>query len=265
MSDDSRTWILMTGVSRGLGAALANQLRARGLSVCALVRPASFSSAQRHADHCLSWDCSLPWQQNQSQELLNFVQKNSLAGFIHAAGILGPMETTPEPTDYENWQRWWSDVGQAHQVNHRAGLELIWAIRSSLKTWKMKADSERSPFVMHISSGAALKPYVGWSAYCSSKAAMLMDFKCLAAQHDAKDLLCLSVAPGTVMTDMMRQVLSANAAEFPSLSKFKELEKSGGLVAPEHAANLIATWLIDSSNADLSRWHGEFYDVRTSK
>ncbi|NBW82620.1 SDR family NAD(P)-dependent oxidoreductase [bacterium] len=117
---------------------------------------------------------------------------------------------------------------------------------------------------MHISSGAAVKPYVGWGAYCSSKAAILMDFKCLASQIGVSELLVLSVAPGTVMTDMMKQVLASHPQDFPAIGKFKELEKTGGLVPPDLAGGKIVSWLIEQPSANLAQWHGQLYDVRNN-
>jgi len=255
-------WIMMTGTTRGLGRALAQQLRAGGFAVCALARAESLMSCADSADRSLTWDCARPWNQNESTELLKFCRENHVAGFIHVAGLLGPMVSTPMPSDSEEWTRWWADYHAAVAVNFTGGSELVHALQPLLKGYSSSMQGQCPPFVMHLSSGAAVKPYAGWNAYCASKAAMLMEFKCLAAQHSSKELLVLSVAPGTVMTDMMRQVLSAQPDDFPAIGKFKELEKTGGLVSPESAAHKIFSWLTESPLQELGRWHGELYDVR---
>lgn len=255
----------MTGVSRGLGRSLARLLREAGLSVCALSRSGSAAACAEVSDHCFPWDCASPWEKNNFAAVEKFCTENSVVGFIHAAGVLGPMDKTPAPSESSAWQTWWAEYHAAVAVNFTGGTELVHAVLPFLKKFQSGSGEPRVPLVMHLSSGAALKPYAGWNAYCSAKAAMLMEFKCLAAQHKPEELLVLSVAPGTVMTDMMRQVLSARPEDFPALGKFKELEKSGGLVSPDSAAQKICNWLLQSSVEELERWHGEMFDVRNAK
>lgn len=264
MSEGSPQWIVMTGVTRGIGRSIARQLRARGFFVCALARKESAATAGSEADHVLRWDCALPWEDNDFVNLLDFLSANPVAGIIHAAGLLGPMDKPPHPSDAPHWKQWREDYLRTVRVNLTAGVELVQAARPFLQKQKSSTTQEKPAFVMHLSSGAAVKAYAGWNSYCASKAAMLMEFKCLAAQCSSDEMLCLSVAPGTVMTDMMKQVLSSNPDDFPALGKFRELEKSGGLVTPDSAAKKIVDWLIDSPTEQLCRWHGELYDVRTS-
>ncbi|MEY4064449.1 MAG: hypothetical protein RIR26_657 [Pseudomonadota bacterium] len=263
MAQDKSHWILMTGVTRGIGRALSQELRRKGFLVCGLVRRESAPKMHSELDHVIPWDLDWEWEKNSPSAWATFVREHCVVGFIHAAGQLGPMQSRSSDVTSAEWASWWNAYSQAIRVNHTAGLELSLAVRSHLQQWS-NASGERRPFLLHLSSGAAVKPYVGWEAYCSSKAAMLMAFKCLAAQDSPEVLNVLSVAPGTVMTDMMQQVLSANASEFPALSKFKELEKTGGLVSPEVPALKISDWLVDSEDAEIKRWHGELFDVRNS-
>jgi NAD(P)-dependent dehydrogenase (short-subunit alcohol dehydrogenase family) len=264
MQEQNRTWIIMTGASRGIGLAMAKQFRARGLSVCALLRPQSIAASQPHVDRIIAWDCDQPWHLNPAQDLLDFAEKEKVVGFVHAAGLLGPMERPPAARESSAWQLWWDEYRSTLRVNHLSGMELALGLKTFLKPWKNQAPSERPPFLMHVSSGAAVKPYVGWGAYCSSKAAMLMDFKCLASQFDCREILVLSVAPGTVMTDMMRQVLASQPEDFPAIDKFKELEKSGGLVPPDLAGEKMVRWLVEQPAENLAQWHGQLYDVRNN-
>jgi NAD(P)-dependent dehydrogenase (short-subunit alcohol dehydrogenase family) len=263
MKIQEKNWILMTGCSRGIGRSLALELQERGFLVCGLIRPGNLEKAKHHLGQVLDWDLGLPWEANPSTALRDFVLKNRVVGFIHAAGLLGPMTQTPEPEKSEEWRSWWAEYFSTLRVNHTAAVEIMHAVQAQLKNWECEL-GERSPFIMHLSSGAAVKPYAGWDAYCSSKAAMLMEFKCLAARISSEQTTILSVAPGTVMTDMMQKVLSANPSEFPALPKFKALEQSGGLLPPEVPAKQICDWLIASSQQEIKQWHGELYDVRSS-
>lgn len=255
----------MTGASRGIGQAMAKHFRAKGFSVCALVRSQSAAGCLSSVDHVIPWDCAKAWHENPAQELLSFTEKQRVIGVVHAAGLLGPMDQAPVASDASLWQSWWDEYQRTARVNHLAGMELVLGLKPYLKpSTSQSRGAACPPFLLHISSGAAVKPYVGWGAYCSSKAAMLMDFKCLSGQLDANETLVLSVAPGTVMTDMMRQVLAAQPQHFPALEKFRELEKTGGLVSPDSAAEKIVSWLMENSAENLAQWHGQLYDVRSN-
>lgn len=263
MDTQEKKWILMTGVTRGLGRALADIFRRQGFLVCGLVRPKNAATAEAFLDLVVRWELEASWEDNPKDELFNALRGKNFIGFVHAAGILGPMNDVPDASEAIAWTQWWKESAATHRINHSSAMEILMAVRGAFVPWS-NSTGTRAAFAVHFSSGAALKPYAGWNAYCASKAAMLMEFKCLAAKVGATELSVLSVAPGTVMTDMMRQVLSADPVSFPALPKFKSLEQSGGLVSPEIPAQLIYSWLIESSQESVASWHGEFYDVRTN-
>lgn len=263
MSDLAREWVVMTGVTRGIGQSLATELRSRGYSVCGIVRPAHTEKVQLSLDKVIAHDLLKPLGSSAISQLNEFLNTHRVIGVVHAAGLLGPMLHQPTAEKFVEWSQWWQSYRDTFQVNLFSGIQLINICRTHLQEWS-GVSGVRSPFVLHLSSGAAVKPYAGWDAYCSSKAAILMDFKCMAAKVRADECCVLSVAPGTVMTDMMKQVLSAHPNDFPALSKFKELEKNGGLVEPSQPAKLICDWLMSSSQDSISHWHGELYDVRLS-
>lgn len=233
---------VVTGASRGIGAALV-EILAPHATVLSLVR-----NPQKNWE--LGWDLSKPLAQNNVTALTSGVAGQNLQGFIHCAGVLGPLGS-PDVFGTE----YWSEFRNAFQVNCTAGLELIHFLMPYFNK------SEGSSFALHLSSGAALRAYQGWDAYCSSKAAMLMAFQCLAKKFEARELLCLSVAPGTVMTDMMKNVLASDESDFPDLKKFKQLEQNKQLVTPHSAAEKIAEVILERRNYTSA--HGKLYDVRS--
>jgi NAD(P)-dependent dehydrogenase (short-subunit alcohol dehydrogenase family) len=263
MSNLARSWVIMTGVTRGIGSSIAKELRSRGYSICGVLRPNHNAQMRDSFDEVILHDLSQPFDSGALQQLSTFLKSHRVIGCVHAAGLLGPMTVQPPCDDFHAWQQWWKSYQDTFQVNLHSGIQLMSACQESMNEWS-GVSGRRSPFVLHLSSGAALKPYAGWGAYCASKAALLMEFKCWAAKIAAEKCYILSVAPGTVMTDMMHQVLAANPDDFPALSKFKQLEKSGGLVEPELPARMICDWLLNVSHEEISRWHGELYDVRSS-
>ena len=158
------------------------------------------------------------------------------------------------------------------QVNFLACQCLVETLLPNLLRFRELAPGANA-FALHLSSGAATSPYVGWDAYCISKAAILTYFKQLALRFAPTELLSLSVAPGTVFTDMMHTVLAATPADFPGVEKFKQLEKEGSLVEPKVPASFLVDLVMATLpgtaqhklGEKLLSLHGTFIDVRKTK
>jgi NAD(P)-dependent dehydrogenase (short-subunit alcohol dehydrogenase family) len=75
--------------------------------------------------------------------------------------------------------------------------------------------------IINLSSGAAYSPLEGWSAYCSSKAGVLMLTRALHLEEAAWGLRVLGLSPGTVATEMQVKIkasgINAVAALDPSV------------------------------------------------
>jgi NAD(P)-dependent dehydrogenase (short-subunit alcohol dehydrogenase family) len=63
-----------------------------------------------------------------------------------------------------------------------------------------------SGVIVNISSGAATSPLEGWSAYCASKAAVLMLTRCVHLEFAGQGVRCVGLSPGTVATDMQAAI-----------------------------------------------------------
>jgi benzil reductase ((S)-benzoin forming) len=79
--------------------------------------------------------------------------------------------------------------------------------------------------LLNVSSGAALKGYAGWSAYCAGKAALDRLSECLSAEESANGLRVHSVAPGVIDTDMQRKLRGLSVEQFPDLENFLQLKR----------------------------------------
>ena len=60
--------------------------------------------------------------------------------------------------------------------------------------------------IINISSGAATSTLEGWSAYCTSKAAVLMLTRMLHKEFAEHGIRALGLSPGTVATEMQVQI-----------------------------------------------------------
>ena len=113
--------------------------------------------------------------------------------------------------------------------------------------------------IITISSGAATKPYEGWSVYCTSKAAIDMMTKAIAAeQRELKNgLKCVAIYPGVVDTNMQTTIRSTNEKNFKNLQRFIDLKENNELYTPEFVANSI--FKIDTEN---QLENGDIIDIR---
>jgi benzil reductase ((S)-benzoin forming) len=111
--------------------------------------------------------------------------------------------------------------------------------------------------ICNISSGAAHKPLPGWSEYCSSKAGLAMFSKVADQELSPKGFRVFSVAPGIIDTAMQEKIRQADQTEFPALDRFKAYKESGQLLSPEQVAEKIFYLL---TNPDL--FTGPVHDVR---
>jgi benzil reductase ((S)-benzoin forming) len=110
-----------------------------------------------------------------------------------------------------------------------------------------------------ITSGAASSVYPGWSGYSAGKAAVDQWVRTAGAEQAERDGRCrvLSVAPGTVDTDMQARIRATDPRDFPRAGRFAELHETGGLVAPHDAARGI--WALLDDDLD----NGTVTDLRS--
>jgi NAD(P)-dependent dehydrogenase (short-subunit alcohol dehydrogenase family) len=94
--------------------------------------------------------------------------------------------------------------------------------------------------VLHISSGAAQRPFPSWGAYCASKAALHMLYGVLAAELGASGVAFGSVRPGVVDTPMQDRIREEGAGvpAFTDHARFVALRE--GMGAPSAAASAAA-------------------------
>ena len=85
--------------------------------------------------------------------------------------------------------------------------------------------------IINISSGAAHKPYYGWTVYCATKAAIDMMTKTIALEQETVPncLKILAIYPGVVDTQMQAKIRESDKASFPSIDRFLDLKSTNSL------------------------------------
>jgi benzil reductase ((S)-benzoin forming) len=229
------TRAIVTGHTRGLGAALAEQLLSRNIAVLALSRSRNAILAQRYAQTFGEVELDL----SDPACVAQWIAGNALSRFLDGAQSvllfnnagtvqpIGPVETQ-DP----------SAIASAVGLNVATPLMLA----SAVATASVTANDRR---IVHISSGAGRNAYPGWSIYCATKAAL--DHHARAVGLDANRALRIcSVAPGVVDTNMQAEIRGSGEEKFPLRGKFAELKRNGQLVSPEQCA----TQMIDYALSD---------------
>lgn len=234
-----KTLAIVTGHSRGLGAALVKACTAQNIHVWGLSRsvlqqrPPSVSDPAAATLEQTSVDLSDP------SALLSLVSSKTWREklvsaerlfLINNAGLLTPIEPVGAQPD--------SEILQAVTANVGAALVLANAfVRAA------PAAAERR--IVHISSGAGRTPYAGWNVYCATKAALDHHARSMALEQQAVShpVRICSLAPGVIDTGMQAQIRSASDAAFPMRKKFEDLKSSGSLQAPEDVAERLLGYM----------------------
>ena len=218
-----QTTVIITGHSNGLGAALAAAWLAIGARVIGLARgnnpalAATYPSQLQETALDLA-DTEAVRAYSRSDVLREICQEADTLWLFNNAGTVAPSAPLGAQPD--------SDITHAINLNITAPLLLANAVLAHAR------DRVR---IVHISSGAARKPYPGWSIYGASKAALDRH----AADASAEGVRIVSLAPGVVDTAM--QAGMRNDAAFPLREQFAALHADGKLQsASDTAAKILA-------------------------
>ena len=232
MSDATAKWVMISGVSRGLGLALARDLLAQGYGVagCSTSRGDDVTALQSVHGAKFHW---LAVDMADTAAIEAFVAAavaafagQRLWGVVNNAGmsVEGILSTLPV-----------GDIERVLQVNLTGAICLARAaLRQMMKTRK-------SGRIVNISSITGLRGYAGLTAYAASKAGMDGFSRALAREVGRIGITVNSVAPGYMKTRL------SEGLDDRQLDQIMRRTPLGRLCEPSDIVHLVRFLLSEDS------------------
>lgn len=184
---------IITGASKGIGAATARRMGELGVNVVLTAR--SEEKLQNLANEinakggsALAIACDVSNYNDVNNAVAQTIMKfGKIDIIVNNAGLIDPIGriTDISPDDW----------GKVIDVNVKGIFNMLHAALPGM-------EARGEGVIINISSGAATSALEGWSHYCSSKAAALMLTRATHKEYADKGIRVVGLSPGTVATDM---------------------------------------------------------------
>ena len=236
---------IVTGTSRGIGAAVARLLLERGWSVVGVARSQAILRHElyRHIRCDLADANALSALRTEIAPTLA-AKELGRVGLVNNAALTGHLGRTSD-LDLANY----IEV----QTANTAAPMMLMAMLDKL------CGRNVAVRVVNVSSGVAVQAFAGMASYSNSKAALRMGGMIMAKEWESNvpgshrdDAAILSYEPGLVDTDMQSDARSRSKQDFPWVGMFTGFHEQGALVKPERPAGEIVEFLESGKQAYFS-------------
>lgn len=224
---------IVSGVSRGLGEALATDLLGNGIAVLGVGRTDSIRL--QGADRYRFVGCDLADAAAIDDTLTSVFRET--ASRRHDAAYLINNAATTGPTGI---------LGRldAPSVAWSLAINLAAPVALANLFCRTFNDPSADRRIINVSSGAAQSAITGGGAYSIAKAGLEMLTRQLTAEQADTTLRAITVRPGIIDTDMQTYMRSQAPDVLPSVGRFQRFHESGQLVAPHVVAAKIVRRLV---------------------
>jgi NAD(P)-dependent dehydrogenase (short-subunit alcohol dehydrogenase family) len=244
--------VLVTGASRGIGAAIADVF-ARAHARLVITGRSASALAEREAalratgaEHVLAVTADVS-QPEQVARLFARIHENfgPLDVLVANAGVQGPIGPLEEAAPEE--------FAEAVAVN----LTGTWlCMRAAIADMKPK----RRGKIITLSGGGATGPRERFTAYAASKAAVVRLTETAAVELRAWHIDVNALAPGAINTRMLDEVLAAGERAGDELDGARKRAAEGG-ASPERAAELVRFLASPSSDGITGKLLSAVWDA----
>jgi benzil reductase ((S)-benzoin forming) len=219
---------IVTGTTRGLGAALAERIAEDGTNELIALSSAPDApvpgGARLQVD--LEDSAALEAAFDRVEQRIRG-KRYERAVLINNAGLVvpvGPLESA-----------------DPRELQRNLTVNLVAPLLLMRRFLRATEDSAMLRRIINISSGAARRPIAGWAAYCAAKAGLEMASRVVAldAEARARPVEIASLAPGVIDTDMQATVRAAPREAFPDRDRFLALQAEGKLRSAGDVARAI--------------------------
>jgi NAD(P)-dependent dehydrogenase (short-subunit alcohol dehydrogenase family) len=213
---------LVTGASRGIGAAIARRFAAEGARVlnASLIDPTYDDAA---IDSVIA-DVSDPEQVRQLVDEASG-RLGKLDVLVNNAGV--ELEATIEHTSPSDWDRVMAVNARGPFLCAKFALPHLRATRGA---------------IINIASVDAFWGEPELAAYCASKGALLALTRCIALDHARDGIRAVAICPGYVRTELLEQFYDNQPDPEGARAALEEKHPLRRICEPAEVASL-ATWL----------------------
>lgn len=210
-----RKILIITGGSKGIGKGIIEAYLSEGYQVFSISRT---RNDEFKAISQIEFDLS---KTDGITALLTGVFENFKAAEVEKITLINNAGTLGQIGKIEDI----SDIEKTVQLNTVAPLILTSTFISLTKNWVCEKK------IINISSGAAYKPYYGWSIYCATKAAIDMMTKTVAIEQESikNGAKIISIYPGVVDTEMQAKIRQSDKESFANIDRFLALKVTNSL------------------------------------
>ncbi|NRF68024.1 SDR family NAD(P)-dependent oxidoreductase [Aquincola sp. S2] len=226
---------IVTGSSRGLGAALVGRLLKPEHVVLGIARhanPALQARAETEGGALAQWPLDLNNPLPVAERLRGWLadidaQSIASATLINNAAAIGggaPLGQVPLTA-----------LSNALRVGLEAALLLSATFLEVTANWS----GQRR--VLNISSGLGRRAMAGSAAYCAAKAGMDHFSRALQLEQagEGNPARIVAMAPGVIDTDMQVELRAADPSRFPERERFVQMQNDGLLVSADACAEAL--------------------------
>jgi NAD(P)-dependent dehydrogenase (short-subunit alcohol dehydrogenase family) len=230
--------VVITGASRGIGAATARVFADAGAQVVLLARSREkiAALADEIGRGALAIACDVADASAVDAAMAQIVRDcGGLDVLIGNAGVVDPIARITDACA--------DDWGRAIDINLKG---VFYGMRAAIPLMRARGGT-----IITVSSGAAHNPLEGWSAYCAGKAGAAMLTRAAHLEESGNGLRIMGMSPGTVATEMQVKIKASG------INPVSQLDPAVHIPAEWPARVML--WMCGAGGDD---WLGQEVSVR---